>query len=264
MAGPAAAVPALAQEGLDAGDLFTTMGAAAAATAVVAILLILPLFLTQRHEVKRLLRWQELEPERGDEGAPVGPSPTATTATATEDTVTRTGPMTPAERITAERPALERITAERAAIQSPSFWRRLIARGPRHPLVLSLLAVVSAVAVVAVVSVTGTSTPEERSEGGALDRGAVSVVVLNASSKPALADKVADSLTAEDFTEIRAGATGSSDQSVVLFAKGERGAARAVQRELGIRALQPIDRAVRAVAPDADVVVVVGEDRAKA
>jgi hypothetical protein len=254
---------AAGQDELNAGDLLSTIGGAAAAVAIVAMVLILPLYLTQRREVQRLLRWQELEPERGDEGAPVGPSPTATTATATAETVRPAGTMSPAERITAERPALERITAERAAIQSPSFWRRLLARGPRHPLVLSLLAVVLAVAVVAVVSLTGPSTGEEP-QGGGLDRSAVSVVVLNASSRPALADKVADSLSAECFTEIRTGATGSSNQSVVLFAKGERRAAEVVQRELGIRVAQPIDRAVRAAAPDADVVVLAGEDRAKA
>jgi len=252
-------------------DLLLRIGGAAGAVALIGIALVLPLYVTQRREVKRLLRWRELEPERGDEGAPQpGYAGVATAATAAARPVTGSyttgGRMTPAERVTADRPALSRITAERAAIQSPSFWKRLIARGPRHPLVLSVIGILIAVAVVAVVALSsnGLSDKESKqSDGGGLDKGAVALIVLNATSKTALADKVADQLSSDGFTNIRTGLTGNSNQTVVLYDKGFKGAASAVGRKLDVEVLQPLDRETRAIAPDADVVVVAGEDRAK-
>ena len=88
--------------------------------------LLLPLFIAQRREIARLLEWQERDPEAGDSGEPEP-------ATAGLAALRAAGPMTPAERVTSERPALERIsTAERAAIEleEAPFWRRVIIRGP--------------------------------------------------------------------------------------------------------------------------------------
>lgn len=258
-----------AGDGLGRG-LLLRAGGAAGLIAIIALALVLPLYLTQRREVIRLLRWKELEPERGDEGAPqpvAAPSPPTAAYPAAAPRPTG-GFMTPAERVTADRPALSRITAERAAIQSPSFWRRLLARGPRHPLVLSLIAIlVAAVIVVAVGLLSGgLSVDTGGSNGGpdSFDRAEVPVVVLNASGTAGLGERVADDVSAAGFENVRTGVTGSSSQTVVLYDKGQKREAGAVARELGVEVLQPIDRETRAIAPEAAVVIVAGEDRARA
>lgn len=261
-------------------DLLLQAGGAAAVVSLIAMALVVPLYVTQRREVKRLERWRELEPERGDEGAPVVAAagtiaPASSTggypaqvAPAAGTAATRPatgGYMTPAERVTADRPALKRITAERAAIQSPSFWRRLLARGPRHPLVLSVIAIVLAGAVVTAVYLSsGKFGDNGREKGAGFDRSEVSLVVLNGAGTTGLADRVADDAAAVGFSDVRTGVTGEANQSVVLFDKGSKREASTVARLLGIDILQPIQRDVRAIAPDADVVVVAGEDRARA
>lgn len=243
-------------------DILIKVGGGAGVIAIVGLLLTLPLFLGHRREIQRLLRWQELEPGRGDSGPDQGIP--ATSAGPAASAAVATGLLTPAERVTADRPALERITAERAAIQSPSFWRRLIARGPRHPLVLAGLALVLAVGAVAVVALTGTVGNNEPDTAGKFDRTSVNVAVLNGSSKKALAGKVADSLVAAGFETPQTGVTAASAQTVVLYAKGNKKAARVLQRELGVNVVQELNRDARAAAPDADVVVIAGEDYAKA
>ena len=45
---------------------------------------------------------------------------------------------------------------------------------------------------------------------------------------------------------------------------GSKHAAQVLRRELGVNVVQELDRAARAAAPDADVVVIAGEDYAKA
>ena len=251
-------------------DILVQAGGAAAVLAVIGMALVIPLFLTQRRELKRLERWRELEPERGDDGL-VQPSEAtgATSATGSSPTTTSspsTGAyLSPAERVTADRPALERITAERAAIQSPSAWRRLIARGPRHPLALSLMAILVAGGLFAAVYLgSGSINGDDPAQSGAFDRGEVALVVLNASGTAGLADRVADDVTAVGFTDVRTGATGSVNKTVVLFAKGKKREGKTVARELGVKDFAPMDRSTRSIAPDADVVVIAGEDRARA
>lgn len=246
-----AALPTLlgAGEGIET-ELIVRAGGVAAVLAIVGLLLVLPLFLSQRHEIKRLLRWQELEPDRGEQEA----DRLATAAV-------RPGELSPAERVTGERPALARITAERPAVEATGFWQRLIARGPRHPLVISAAAIGLAVAAVVVVSLSGGLSDQDVDREEKLDRSEVALVVLNGSSKPSLAGKVADNLSAAGFEQVRTGAAGSSKQTVVLFAKGNKRAARALKRELGAQVVQPLDDAAKAAAPDAEVVVIAGEDR---
>jgi hypothetical protein len=265
-----------AKDGLGQG-LLVQAGGAAGLVAIIAMALVLPLYVTQRREVKRLERWRELEPERGDEGAPQVAAATATAAPGTAGFPAQAGGqpaaqrptggfMTPAERVTADRPALSRITAERAAIQSPSFWRRLIARGPRHPLVIALLAVVFAAGLVAAVwfGSDNFGSDESSPSSKGFDRSAVSLVVINASGTAGLADRVADDVAARGFTDVRTGATGSTDQTVVFFDKGNKREATVVAQKLGVDVVQPLDRDTKALAPDADVVVLAGEDRARA
>lgn len=254
----------LAANGGIAQELINRAGAVAAAVALLGMLAVIPLYVTQRREVQRLLDWREREPEAGDSAEVTayrgGPATGAHPATGSYPT-TGTG-LTPAERVTLDRPALKRITAERAALESPSFWRRLIARGPRHPLVLSLLALIAAGAVVATVAILARNDVEGRSKGADLDRSGVAVVVLNGSSQASLENKLADTISAAGFTQVRTGTGVPTDDSLVLYAERQQREAKVVARELNIDKTKALDRATGAVAPDADVVVVAGEDRA--
>jgi hypothetical protein len=254
----------LAAGGGIARELINTAGAVAAAIALLGLIAVLPLYLAQRREVRRLLDWQEREPEAGEAGQltayRAAPATGAHPATGSHP-ATGTG-LTPAERVTLDRPALKRITAERAAIESPSFWRRLIARGPRHPLVLALLALLAAGAVVATVAILARNDLEGRSKGADLDRASVSVVVLNGSSQASLENKLADTIAAAGFAQVRTGTGVPTDKTTVLFAERQQRGAKVVARELNIDKTKALDRATGAMAPDADVVVVAGEDRA--
>lgn len=260
-AGSAALVAA---SGGIAQDLINKAGAVAAAVALLGLIAVLPLYLSQRREVQRLLDWHEREPDAGEsaELTAYRAAPATGSHPSTGSYPTTGTRLTPAERVTLDRPALKRITAERAALQSPSFWRRLIARGPSHPLVLSLIALLAAGAVVTTVAILARNDPEGRSKGADFERAAVAVVVLNGSSQGSLENKLSDTIAAAGFTEVRTGTGVPADKTLVLYADLMKAEARVVARQLNIDKTEPLDRATGAMAPDADVVVVAGEDRA--
>lgn len=237
-------------------ELVTQAGAVAGATALVGVLVVLPLFLGHRSEIKRLAAWRETNPQmgEGEGGRPVADGPRPEPA--------KISPA--AARVSGDRPALQRITAERAALVSPSFWRRLLAGGPRHPLVLSLVATIIAIVAVLAVSqiLNGGGTDEGRASE--LDRSEVEVVVLNGTATPALAGKVGDGLGAAGFQVVGTNTAGAADRTVVFFGEGSRREAKAVARELGLREIEPFTPSIQGAAPNAEVVVVAGEDRVKA
>lgn len=250
-------LPLAAPESLIGEQLFVPLGGGAAILALLGMLMLLPLLITQRREIDRLREWHDREPEAGDQG----PRPAQTTA------YRSTGPMTAAERVTSERPALARIgTAERAAIeleQAP-FWRRVIIRGPRHPLVLSLGALILAATAIIVVGLVLRAEPENGG-GVGIDPAEVDVVILNASSMPGLAGAVGDRVERDEFNVTGTTvAQDSSRGSVVQYADGAKPEARAVARSLGITIGGPFDPYAEAKAAGADVVVIAGDDLAKA
>lgn len=256
-----AALP-LAVETLLRPDLVVPLGGAAALLALLGLVLVLPLFIVQRREVRRLLEWQEHQPGAGDPGGLDRPA--ATSPGLAPETWSR--PMTAAERVTSERPALTRIgTAERAAIEARlPFWRRVVERGPRHPLVLSLLAVLAAAAIFVAAGLLLRADSGEEGPRPAVDRAGVEVVVVNASTSAGLAGEVADGVEASGFSiEGTDAASETSQQSVVRYAPDARLAGNAVARQLDIAIVQPFDREAEAAANGADVVVIAGEDRAR-
>lgn len=232
-------------------DIYVPAGAAAGILAIIGLALVFPLFRNHRQEIKRLVAWQEREPERGDDG--------------TEDFFPVSGPvtgeMTPAERVTADRPALQRITAEHAALESPSFFKRLIARGPTHPLLLSLVGVVAAVGIVFAINSAGQTDPEEDAPAK-LDRSQVQLAILNGSSEKSLARKVASNLEQEGFPAPQIGSAAQRNKTIVFYAPKQKRAANVVARDLNAD-VEKLDPELRGefVDRDADVVVVVGEDR---
>lgn len=261
--------PALPLAGVDSllgPDLIEPLGGAAALLTLLGLLLLLPLFVTQRREIGRLRAWQEHEPQAGDPGDAAAPLAAPARATSGAASGGRLRPMTAAERVTSERPALTRIgTAERAALEPQPLWRRVLERGPRHPLVLSLLALLIAGAIFAAAALFLRAGSDEGSGEGTAGRAATEVVVVNASTSPGLAGKTADEAERLGYTV--AGTTaagGASTQSVVQYAEGAKSEATSVARRLEIGVLQPFDTEAEAAANGAAVVVIAGEDRAKA
>lgn len=246
--------------GEELSKLVDPLGGAAAAIALLGLLLLLPLYVTQRRDVIRLLEWQEFDPSAGEPEAPPAGAGFA------EPT---TGSMSAAAaRVTSERPALARIgTAERAAIDSEQapFWRRVIDRGPRHPLVVTLIALLLAGGIFAGVALLLRADDKEAPDRTVIVPSEISVVVLNASTASGAAGDVADDVEAGDF--VVAETTAASDtenESAVLYAPDEKTAARAVARVLGIPQIAPFDDEAEAAAAGATVVVVVGDDLAQA
>ena len=260
----ATALPLAAGDSLLGSDLLEPLGGVAALMALIGLLLLLPLYVTQRREVVRLLEWQEKNPDAGDDGRP----------DAAEEAVTGggipgprgEGPMSPAQRVTSERPALARIgTAEQAALeleQAP-FWRRVIERGPRHPLVISLIALILAAAIFFGADLLIDAGDDEAPTGKRIDPTTVDVVVLNASPFPGLAGNVAEDVTAARFVVTgTAAATDTVKESVVQFAPGFQKEARSVARKLNVPNVEPFNAESEAAAEGAAVVLVVGEDLA--
>lgn len=256
------AAPAVAAA---AGESFTgdtglimLLGAGAAILAMLGLLLLLPLYITHRRQIERLIDWRDREPDAGTtEFRAVEPTPTGSQRS--------TGPMTPAQRVTSERPALARITtSEHAAIESEDvpFWRRVVERGPRHPLVLSILALLLAGAVfVAAGLLIRSDADESGGKGGGLDPASVQVVVVNATGSSGVAGDLATNLDADGFDVT--GTTAASDsakRSEVLYAEGAKPAGRAVARSLGLPSPLPFDAEAEAAANGADVVVIAGKD----
>lgn len=251
------ALPLAAAESLLGQGLLVPLGGAAAILAMIGMLMLLPLLISQRREIGRLIDWYEREPQAGEIGAPE-PPPTL---------VRRPGPMTAAERVTSERPALARIgTSERAAIEldRASLWRRIVIRGPRHPLVISLIALIVAVAVIVTAGLLLRAHSESSSRGAGLDSSTVSVVVLNGSSSPGLAGTIADGIGKDGFNVTATSvAQKPVKSSVVEYAKGAKAEARAVARSLGITVGGKFDTYAESKAEGAHVVVIAGDDLAK-
>jgi hypothetical protein len=108
----------------------------------------------------------------------------------------------------------------------------------------------------------------EPAPGGA-DRNApinpttVTVSVLNGTTVPGLAAQIGDEVESAGFQ--RGNVANAIDQqrtdSVVLYAEGADREARLVGRKLGIEQIEPVDPDSQALAGNASVVVIVGEDQ---
>jgi hypothetical protein len=252
--------------------------------AVVGCLFLIVLYLSQRRDLVRIHAWIEASPNHPAEDmvrsealldraeaeleeilgveAPVG-STAQHTAVAPP---TEAAPAPTSQTTTSERPALEQITTEREALLPHPRWRRFASRVSQP----SVLAAIAAGAVIlGVVGIFGSerllndNTGSEQSrKPGALVPHDVSVAVLNGTSFPGLGAKVADDVTANQFT---LGTVGNSrkeyDQTVVMYEPNEKKAAKKVAHDLGVKPIQKIDRPTQDAAGNADVVVIAGRDR---
>ncbi len=178
-------------------------------------------------------------------------------------------PIPPGARVTSERPALERVTMEREALAPHPRWRRFAraAMAPRTLAVVALLAVLAGVGglVASGQILSGSNEPAPKSSSSnALSPGNTSVTVLNGTPSSKAGDAAGKDLRKAGF-DVRSVAKShkSFQQTVVMFSPGEKRQATKVARVLGVTPIQPIDSETSAQAPNADVVVIVGADRAQ-
>jgi hypothetical protein len=111
-------------------------------------------------------------------------------------------------------------------------------------------------------SQTGPSDPGAKPKAAAVRPADVSVAVLNATGIPGLADQFADKAEAQGFHRDNVGNAvgGQRAESVVLYAPGKQREARLVRRKFAVSNIEPADAESRKIAPQADVLLVVGSD----
>jgi LytR cell envelope-related transcriptional attenuator len=284
-------------------SLIDTVGRYVAFAASLGILLLIPLYVSQRRDIARLRAWRGREPghpqedaaasealldraeadlqallaERGEPVAATAPPGAAATAVRQPAPPAASPPpgaraVTPgpaAERVTGERPALAQITVERAALEPHPRWRQVAGRltTPGGLALIAFAAVILAVGALVgsrVLLDTGSSGSTGGHRAGAVAREQVTVAVLNGTSEPGLAATVGETLRRKGFTEgTIATARRTYQQTVVMYGRGRKKAAEQVAKVLGVTPVQPIDRTTRGIAGAADVVVIAGRDKAK-
>src|SRR5919197_1163751 len=266
-------------------DIALDLPSYVSAAALAAFAVLLPLYLSQRRDVRRLREWMEREPEHAKAdlaasealldraeaeleaalGSGAGEAPTV--APTEVKPPSPAGPLTTvpaALRVAHERPALERITMERETLLPHPRWRRLVNR-VGQPRVLSLTALLAVV--LGLAGIFGSErilrqVSDDHRGGGAIVPGNVTVAVLNGTSVPGLAAKVGDDVRVNGF---ELGTVSNSrrqlGQTVVMYEAHQQRAAKKVAHDLGVKPVQPIDRETQRIAGGADVVVIAGEDR---
>jgi LytR cell envelope-related transcriptional attenuator len=172
-----------------------------------------------------------------------------------------------AQTTTSERPALDQITSEREALLPHPHWHRFWG-WVGQPRVLALIAVGAVILGLAGIFgserlLNGGGETTTAQKPGAIVPQNVEVAVLNGTSVPGLAAKVASDVQVNDFSLGNVGNTRREyDQTVVMYESGQRKAADKVARVLGVKPVQPIDRETQREAGGGDVVVIAGKDRA--
>ena len=259
-------------------EIFDTVGGFIALGALVGVLLLLPLYLSQRRDVKRMRAWMELEPSYpGDDLAAseqaldnaeselerllgstlvAEPSPQETPAE----------PVPAATRVTHERPALERITMERAALVPHPHWRRFVSRVTQPRVLVAIGAVallLGAGAIYASQRLLSNDDGTSETHVAKIDPAHVKVAVFNGTAINGLAGLVSSDLDSSGYNVVATtSTTPGHGHTLVLYADGQKRAAQKVARNLGVQRVKPLDKQTRDLAGGADVVVIAGEDRA--
>jgi LytR cell envelope-related transcriptional attenuator len=266
-------------------EIIERIGYYVGTAAFFGLALLIPLYVSQARDIRRLRLWSQHAPDAPAEAEQAASTEvrlaheaaiTQATAQAAAERAARRASreaergVTPAERVAAERPAGARITSERMAVYREPRWRTWLRRGPNTR---ELLLVMAGAFLIGVAIVAGSQillnegdNPEvsDTAGGTSIVKEDVEVAVLNGTAVVGLAARVGDDLEANDYT---VGAVTNSetptDETVVLYERGHEEEARVVARDLGVSVVQLIDPESRALAEGADVVVVAGEDRAQ-
>ncbi|MEX0993160.1 MAG: LytR C-terminal domain-containing protein [Solirubrobacterales bacterium] len=107
--------------------------------------------------------------------------------------------------------------------------------------------------------------PQQSGQAANVDPSQVTVAVLNGTTVTGLAYRVSQEAESSGFTlgNVTNAATTDQQGSEVLYAPGQKGAARAVADRLGISTVTPVDSVNAEIAGSADAVVLVGADRSE-
>lgn len=220
---------------------------------------------------ERLLDRAELELEQlyRDRGEPV---PGTTEFAAVHATEVHPGPLTgthpvTGEDLTGDHPALDQLTMERSARIPHPRWRRFVRAitRPRWLILIGLGALL-----IGVGAIFAVDRLLQQEQGGpvttapAIDPATVDVVVLNGTEDAGLGGQASPYISAAGFNVTEVGViSGKHPETSVEFAIGQREAASEVAHELGVdsSSIREIRPEVERLAPQADVVVIVGEDR---
>lgn len=258
----------------------------AAIPSVIAFLLLLPLYFSQRRDIARLRTWMEREADHppadlraseaqldraetelarllgvtGEPGADTGAD------TVVQSPAARVAATTAAARVTSERPALARITIERAALEPHPRWRRF-ARRATQPWVLITIAILAVIGgAVAIVGserlLSGGAEREAPTES--FDPSEVSVTVMNGTELKGLGSRVQSDVAANEYEVIAVKpAPIPAARTEVMFVRGQRQEALRIAQDLGVREnrVGRMDPDIRQLSDGADVVVIAGEDR---
>ena len=268
---------------MDFQELIEEAPAVVSIVAAIGIALLLPLYLSQRRDVERLRAWMDREPEHpvADIAASealldraeteleelVGPREPAGAEPATEVRPAAAGGISAATRVTHERPALERITMERAALAPHPRWRRFTARAtqPRVLIAVGIVALAAGIGGIFVTQGILSDGDGGTRAGGRIDRGDVTVTVLNGTAVPGLAQTVATEVesTGYPLRVVVGVADPVFEETVVLYEDGQKPAAQKVAKDLGLNPsrVEPYDRDTRLLSGGSDVIVIAGEDR---
>lgn len=254
-------------------ELFDRFSGYVSLAAVLGILALLPLYVSQRRDVSRLRAWREREPEHPAADLAASEALLDRAETELEELLgepepePETGTTAAATRVTHERPALERLTMERAALAPHPRWRRFVAVAtrPRVLVVVAMIALVAGIGGIFLSESLLEGGDEDRPRAGRVDPGDVTVAVLNGTSIQGLAGRVGSDLESAGYgLGAVTSTTPGVGKTMVLYADGQKPAAQKVARRLGVadELVRPLDRESRRRAGSADVVVIAGEDRA--
>jgi hypothetical protein len=265
---------------MSVSEIFDTVGGFIALGALLGILLLVPLYLSQRRDVRRMRDWMEREPgfptddvSASDQALDsaeaelerlLGPTVVAEPRGQT----TPSEPVPAATRVTHERPALERITMERAALVPHPRWRRFVGRVTQPRVLIAIGAVALLLGAGAIYASQQLLSDDEGPRGphvGAVNPKDVKVAVFNGTSINGLAGLVSSDLDSSGYDVVATTSTTPGyGRTVVLYSEHQKPAAQKVAGDLGVKKtkVEPVDRATRELAAGADVVVIAGEDRA--
>jgi LytR cell envelope-related transcriptional attenuator len=262
---------------------FDEVAALIATASAIGILLLTPLYFSQRRDVQRLREWMLKNPEHATSDLALSESRLDKTEVELERIYAERGEPVPgtdeqpatevhpgiaaaAARVTSERPALERITMERAALEPHQQLRRFgsVATQPRWLAAIAVAAL--AIAVAAIVVVQQGLLSDDDNGAVAVNPSGIEVAVLNTTDADGLAGRISRQIEDSGFLpgDVQSFVR-DVDQTVVMYQRGEARAAKRVARELAdggsAPAVQEIDREVQRAVPNADVVVILGQDR---
>ncbi len=262
---------------MEVSEIFDKAAGFFSLAAGVAFCLLLPLYFSQRRDVKRMSAWMEREPDHPAEDLAASEALLDRAETELEELLGEPGaepeaqatpaePLPAATRVTHERPALERITMERSALQPHPRWRRFVSRAtqPRALIAIGLTALLLGGAAIFVSEqLLEDDEPTRRARPAALAAADITVSVLNGTSVNGLAGNVGSDLEAAGYQLGQITTTESGiAQTEVKYADGSKRAAQKVAKELGVEEVTPVDRPSERLGGSADVYVIAGEDRA--